>query len=143
MVAHPKRKKAVFIDAKGLPTWEEGKHYGAPEPAREAERLALLHSLRVLDSGSEDAFDRITGLAAKLFDVPMALVSLIDADRQYFKSRQGLAAPETSRDTAFCAYAVLPDAPDVFVVLDASKDRRFMFNPLVTGPPDLRFYAGT
>jgi signal transduction histidine kinase len=81
-------------------------------------------------------------MASKLFNVPMCLVSLVDADRQYFKSKRGLAARETSRDMAFCAYAVLPDAPDVFVVPDATKDRRFMFNALVTGPPDLRFYAG-
>jgi two-component system, sensor histidine kinase len=98
--------------------------------------------LQILDTGDDDAFERITKMASKLFNVPICLVSLVDADRQYFKSKRGLVARETSRDMAFCAYAVLPDAPDVFVVPDATTDRRFMFNALVTGPPDLRFYAG-
>eukprot|EP00953_Heterococcus_sp_UTEX-ZZ885_P003254 2276-Heterococcus_DN1.PRE.1 len=131
-----------FHDANGLPDWKDGEHHAAPVPYNEAERLALLHSLQILDTGDDDAFERITKMASKLFNVPICLVSLVDADRQYFKSKRGLVARETSRDMAFCAYAVLPDAPDVFVVPDATTDRRFMFNVLVTGPPDLRFYAG-
>lgn len=109
-------------------------------PPDEDERLALLHGLQLLDSLPEPAFDRITRLATRLLGVPMALVSLVDRDRQWFKSRVGLAATETPREQAFCAHAILQTGP--FVVTDALEDARFADNPLVTGALGLRFYAG-
>ncbi|GAB3385424.1 putative bifunctional diguanylate cyclase/phosphodiesterase [Massilia agri] len=109
-------------------------------PLDEAQRLAALHATNLLGSGSEESFDRITRTAARLLDVPIALVSLIDRDRQWFKSRTGMVASETPRDISFCGHAILADEP--LVVPDASRDARFEDNPLVTGSPHLRFYAG-
>lgn len=109
-------------------------------PANEAQRLASLHGLRILDTPPEDRFDRLTRLAQRLFRLPIALVSLVDKDRQWFKSRQGLDAQETARDAAFCAHAILDDGP--FIVPDARLDDRFADSPLVTGDPHVRFYAG-
>lgn len=106
------------------------------EPAR----LAALHRLHLMDTPPEPAFDRITHLARKVFGVPIALVSLIDADRQWFKSRCGLEAEGTPRDQAFCDYTIQHDS--VFVVPDARVDRRFSRNRMVTGEPHIRFYAG-
>lgn len=113
-----------------------------PNDSIETRRLAALKALCVLDTGPAEAFDRITALAADLFDAPIALVSLIDTDRQWFKSRQGLAAAETPRAWAFCDHAVRGKPHSVLVVPDATKDPRFADNPLVTGFPDIRFYAG-
>jgi phosphoribosyl 1,2-cyclic phosphodiesterase/DNA-binding response OmpR family regulator len=112
----------------------------APRPADEPERVRALHDLAILDSPPEERFDRITRLARRLFDMPIALVSLVATERQWFKSRQGLDIPETSRDSSFCAHAILDEG--VFVVGDASLDPRFAENPLVTGTPRIRFYAG-
>ena len=113
----------------------------APEiPDTEDQRIAELRSLLLLDSSPEERFDRITRVAKQLFDVPIALVSLIDTDRQWFKSCIGLGASETGRDISFCGHAILGD--DVFIVEDASKDIRFSDNPLVTEDPNIRFYAG-
>ncbi len=109
-------------------------------PFDETARLMSLHSLRLLDTPSEERFDRITRMAQRLFGVESSLVSLVDSDRQWFKSKQGLDACETSREISFCGHAIL--APDVFVVEDASLDLRFSDNPLVTGRPNIRFYAG-
>lgn len=109
-------------------------------PPNEDARLKALHSLNVLDTPISDRFDRLTRTATRLFKAPTALVSLIDEHRQWFKSACGLDATETSRDVAFCAHAILGD--DVFVVLDATKDPKFSDNPLVTGEPHVRFYAG-
>jgi len=109
-------------------------------PLDEAQRLAALHATRLLGTAPEETFDRVTRTAARLLDVPIALVSLIDKDRQWFKSRVGLDACETSRDVSFCAHAILADEP--LVVPDAARDARFADNPLVTGSPNLRFYAG-
>ena len=106
------------------------------EPAR----LAALHRLHLMDTRAEPAFDRITHLAQKIFGVPIALVSLIDADRQWFKSRCGLEAEGTPREQAFCDYTIRHDS--VFVVPDARADRRFSGNLMVTGDPFIRFYAG-
>ena len=111
-----------------------------PLPEREAARLESLCSLGILDTESEERFDRITRLAALSFDVPIALVSLVDADRQWFKSRHGLDATETPRDVSFCGHAILSE--EVFVVNDATADERFADNPLVVGEPYVCFYAG-
>ena len=109
---------------------------------REALRLAALQSYAVLDSAPEEVFDRLTELAAELFDAPIALVSLIDRDRQWFKSRHGLEAVSTPREWAFCAHAIQHEPGTVMVVHDTLEDPRFCDNPLVTGAPDIRFYAG-
>ncbi len=112
----------------------------APIPFDEPARLAALYASRLLDAGANQNFDRVTRLAASLFDVPISLVSLVDADRQWFGSRWGLEALETPRCDAFCAHAILDST--VFIVENAADDDRFSDNPLVTGPPDIRFYAG-
>jgi PAS domain S-box-containing protein len=109
-------------------------------PPDEEARLKALHDLGILDTPDEERFDRITRLAARLFDVPIALVSLIDADRQWAKSCVGLDAREAPRSASFCARAILGD--EQLVVEDAATDPAFAGNPQVTGPPHLRFYAG-
>ena len=108
---------------------------------RERERLSVLESYQVLDTGDEAIFDAFVNLAAELADTPIALVSLIDEKRQWFKARRGLTIRETPRDQAFCAYA-LDDRISTLEVEDASLDDRFRANPLVTGDPGIRFYAG-
>lgn len=111
-----------------------------PHP-READRLAALHELAILDTAEEAAYDELAGLAARLLDTPVALVSLVDEARQWFKARHGLDTVQTPRDAAFCAHAILaPGAP--LVVEDASADPRFANNPLVTGAPHVRAHAG-
>jgi GAF domain-containing protein len=102
--------------------------------------LEKLHSYEVLDSLPEEAHIRITRLAAKIFDVPISAISLIEGDRLWFKAHIGNAYNEISRKLTFCAHAICQD--DVFVVEDATKDPRFSDNPYVTGAPHLRFYAG-
>ena len=109
-------------------------------PPDEEQRLASLRSLQILDTPREERFDRITRMAARLFDVPIALVTLVDASRQWFKSSQGLTLSETQRSISFCGHTIL--GRDIFVVPDSKEDPRFSDNPLVTGPPFLRFYAG-
>src|SRR5438105_2079195 len=111
-----------------------------PIPPDEPKRLEALHRYRVLDSPPEKAFDDLALLASHICGVPMALISLIDADRQWFKSRVSFAAPETPRDVAFCAHAI--GGRDVLVVPDAAADRRFAGNPMVLRDPKIRFYAG-
>lgn len=110
------------------------------KPADESARLVTLRSLHVLDTSPEERFDRLTRLAKRLFGVPIALVSLVDADRQWFKSFVGLPVSETSRDISFCGHAILGD--DILMVPDTLEDERFHDNPLVTHPPHIRFYAG-
>jgi diguanylate cyclase (GGDEF)-like protein len=100
----------------------------------------MLRSLNILDTKPEERFDRLTRLAKRLFGVPIALVSLVDTNRQWFKSRQGLDAEETHRDVSFCGHAILGD--DILLIRDAAVDERFADNPLVTGEPHIRFYAG-
>ncbi|MEM6567706.1 MAG: ATP-binding protein [Planctomycetota bacterium] len=113
----------------------------APIPHDEEARLASLRATRLLDTESEASFDEIVELASTICDMPMALVSLVEDDRQWFKARVGLDATETSREVSFCAHAILE--PDVlFEVPDATKDDRFADNPLVTGAPDIRAYYG-
>jgi diguanylate cyclase (GGDEF)-like protein len=109
-------------------------------PFDETQRLMSLHSLHILDTPDEDRYDRITRMARRLFDVEICLVSLVDTNRQWFKSKVGLTACETDRDISFCGHAILHD--DVFVISDATADDRFASNPLVTGPLNIRFYAG-
>jgi phosphoribosyl 1,2-cyclic phosphodiesterase len=112
----------------------------APVPADEERRLQALHQTGLLDTEPEERFDRYTRIATALFDVPIAMVSLVDRDRQWYKSRVGTDVSETGRDRAFCAHVILGD--DVMQVPDALVDDRFADNPLVTGEPRIRFYAG-
>lgn len=110
------------------------------EQGRESDRLTALHALHLLDTPPDHRFDRITRLCRQLFGVPTALISLVDENRQWFKSRSGLEARETPRTVSFCSRALEQAEP--LVVTDARKDRRFRDNPLVTAPPGIRFYAG-
>jgi GAF domain-containing protein len=109
-------------------------------PDDETWRLAALHTLQLLDTAPEADFDAIVRLGQALFNVPTCLVTLVDRDRQWFKARIGLDDAQTPRNVSFCGHAILRD--DVFVVPDATRDDRFHDNPLVTGPPHIRFYAG-
>ncbi len=111
-------------------------------PANDAARVATLRSLGVLDTPPEPDYDELTLLAAQICQVPIALISLIDADRQWFKSKIGLDVAETSRRDSFCAHAIGEPHDDVFVVADAHNDVRFADNPLVLSDPKIRFYAG-
>ncbi|HEU5316015.1 MAG TPA: GAF domain-containing protein, partial [Chloroflexota bacterium] len=112
-----------------------------PISARETERLKALAAYDVLDTPAEQAFDDIALLAAHICHAPIALVSLVDEARQWFKARVGMDLTETPREVAFCAHAInTPD--DLFVVPDSHEDPRFADNPLVIGQPHLRFYAG-
>ncbi|WP_199510488.1 GAF domain-containing sensor histidine kinase [Nucisporomicrobium flavum] len=112
----------------------------APLPANEADRLAALYELNILDSAPEKDFDDIVALASSVCGVPMSLVSLIDTDRQWFKARLGTDLTETSRDLSFCAHAIL--GKDLMVVPDVSQDTRFAGHPAVAGESGVRFYAG-
>ncbi len=112
----------------------------APLPPDERERLEALHRTDLLDTPAEERFDRITRIARRLFGVPIASIALIDGDRQWFKSRQGLDVSEVPRAASICAHAILSDGP--MVILDAQKDPRFADNPFVTGDRGVRFYAG-
>ena len=105
-------------------------------------RLRRLHEFGVLDTPAEERFDRITKMASELFDAPIALISLIDSDRQWFKSKIGLSVAQTPRDTAFCAHAIQGAPNGVMVIENASEDARFAANPLVIDDPHIRFYAG-
>lgn len=112
----------------------------APLAYNENARLANLRHYQILDTLPEKTFDSITNFAARYFDVPIAVISLVDQDRQWFKSIIGLDVCETDRDSAFCAYAILDTRP--MIVQDAKLDSRFLDNRLVTGAPFIRFYAG-
>jgi signal transduction histidine kinase len=111
-----------------------------PAPANEAQRLETLRRYDILDTEAEPAFDDLVALAARLLDMPMALVTLIDQDRQWFKAQLGIGGSETERNDSFCAHAL--GKPDLLVVQDATTDERFKENPYVLGDPNVRFYAG-
>ncbi|MBT8103414.1 MAG: sensor domain-containing diguanylate cyclase [Gammaproteobacteria bacterium] len=111
-----------------------------PTPSDETRRLETLRGLKLLDTLPEERFDRVTRLAKQIFSTPIALVSLVDADRQWFKSVQGLDVSETPRNVSFCGHAILDDK--IMIVNDASEDQRFCDNPLVCHDPNIRFYAG-
>ena len=112
----------------------------APIPAEEAARMEELQRLQILDTPSEERFDRIVKLAAKLFNAPISYVALVDHDRQWFKARIGVEAEQSPREISFCGHAILQDEP--LIVSDARRDMRFAGNPLVIGAPFIRFYAG-
>ncbi len=114
--------------------------FPAPLAADEQDRLADLAALRLLDTPAEERFDRIVELAADVLGVPIAYIALIDSDRQWFKAKCGLATDETGRDISFCGHAIQQTRP--LIVPDATLDERFHDNPLVTGEPFIRFYAG-
>lgn len=113
----------------------------APLPLNERERLVALRQTGILDTAPEAIFDQLTDLAARLCGTPIALITLVDVDRQWFKSHHGIDVLETPRDVAFCAYTILEE--DLFVVDDALLDERFADNPLVAREPKIRFYAGS
>lgn len=128
MLAHGGRSEEVVL-------------YTVPgTPPHEAERLAAVQAIKLLDTPPEERFDRIARLASRVFDVPMAFLSVVDADRQWFKTRIGMASAETPRAMSFCGHAILQQEP--LIVADALEDARFRGNPLVTGEPHIRFYAG-
>jgi GAF domain-containing protein len=112
----------------------------APETQRERQRLKILWEYQVLDTVPEEVFDQLTELAAHICEAPIALISLVDENRQWFKSKVGISLSQTSRDVSFCAHAIRQSG--LFLVSDATKDPRFAQNPLVVSDPKIRFYAG-
>lgn len=112
-----------------------------PIPENEHERLKALYDLEILDTQEERVFEGLTSLAAYICKTPMALITLVDSDRQWFKSRYNISETQTSRDVSFCAHAITQDG--IFNIPDATMDERFSDNPFVTGEFRLRFYAGS
>jgi GAF domain-containing protein len=109
-------------------------------PQNENARIAALYALNILDTPRENRYDRLTRLARRVFNVPISTISMIDVNRQWFKSIDGFSLCETSRAISFCAHAILSD--DILYIENAAKDERFFDNPLVTHEPKVRFYAG-
>jgi len=112
----------------------------APIPANDKKRLRVLWQYDLLDTMPEEVFDDLTELAARICEAPIALITLVDENRQWFKSKVGVTINETSRDISFCGHAICQS--DLFIIPDATKDNRFAHNPLVTSEPKIRFYAG-
>lgn len=111
-----------------------------PKPENESARLEALRRYRILDTSPEQVYDDVVKVAARICDVPTALITLLDEDRQWFKSKVGIERSGTPRDMAFCSHAIL--SPETMIVEDASKDERFKNNPLVVEDPNIRFYMG-
>ena len=111
-----------------------------PIPKNEAQRIKVLWQYEILDTVPEEVFDDLTELAARICEAPIALITLVDENRQWFKSKVGVTIKETSRDISFCGHAI--EQSDLFIVPDATLDKRFANNPLVTSDPKIRFYAG-
>ena len=112
----------------------------APIPTYEEKRLCALGDIKILDTEAEERFDRITKEAIKKFSVPISTITLIDKDREWFKSAQGLDIKESSRESSFCGHALVTEI--MIIIEDTLKDPRFADNPMVTGNPFVRFYAG-
>src|SRR5262245_10218440 len=112
----------------------------SPLPKNEAQRIKVLWQYEILDTVPEEVFDDLTELAARICEAPIALITLVDENRQWFKSKVGVTINETSRDISFCGHAI--EQSDLFIVPDATLDKRFTKNPLVTSDPKIRFYAG-
>ncbi len=112
----------------------------APIPEDEGERLTALYRLLILDTPPQERFDKIVAFAAYEFEAPIVLISLVDRNRQWFKSKLGIAVCETARDISFCGHTIMH--PAIMVVPETAADPRFSDNPLVTGAPFIRFYAG-
>jgi len=112
----------------------------APIPKKEIQRIKVLWQYEILDTVPEEVFDDLTELAARICEAPIAMITLVDENRQWFKSKVGVTVNETSRDVSFCSHAI--EQSDLFIVSDATLDKRFAKNPLVTSDPKIRFYAG-
>jgi GAF domain-containing protein len=123
-----------------MPNSNKLKPMKTPLPSNEKHRLKVLWEYQVLDTVPEEVFDDLTELAARICEAPIALITLVDENRQWFKSKVGVTLSETSRDISFCTHAIAQ--PDLFIIADATKDARFANNPLVTSEPKVRFYAG-
>mmetsp|Transcript_69347 Transcript_69347/g.206510 ORF Transcript_69347/g.206510 Transcript_69347/m.206510 type:complete len:856 (+) Transcript_69347:25-2592(+) len=140
------QREAAFFELPALAKCVQDVYVGAPTPANERDRMERLEGLDILHTDEhEERYDAITRIIAAILDVPIALISMVADDHQWFKSRVGLDANSTSRNTSFCAYTFTPEGPTcamMFVIEDATKDSRVSDNPLVTGPPYISFYAG-
>lgn len=112
----------------------------APIPQDDKKRVEAVHAMNILDTPPEERFDRITRLAVRLFNVPISTITIVNSDREWFKSCQGLPVRQGERAISFCGHAMLSD--DIFLIPDALKDERFKDNPMVVGEPYIRFYAG-
>ena len=140
LAAKAERTAAAPLPAPTDPEFQPASAHGYPQPLDERGRLAAVAATGLVGSAPEPVFDRLTWLATQVTDCPMALVTLLTSRRQWFKSRIGIDLAETPRDWAFCSHTIVREVP--LMVQDAARDARFAANPLVTGPVQVRFYAG-